>query len=245
MTNVADALGAAGIRRPYEVVDLAQQVGLDLPIGCAMLKRESYGGLNLWGGDRVSTGGVYVKGTLVTRDSYLAYRDLRRRGIIGNQGVGPGQLTSTGYQDEADFLGGCWDWRSNVTVAFRALQNLIRVYGSDGIRRYNGSGPNAEEYRRAILADAASWARVIQGTDPVPVSPPHSTYKGEEMVIRCLAQNGFPNEDFGVGLLSGGHLIGLSGEEKRSALASGLPIVDVNVDTWNYLAAPANGGSPQ
>lgn len=252
MVNVADVIGAPGaggvsngILRSYEVVDIAAQTGLWLPYACAMLKRESYGGRNLWGSDGVATGGAYVKGSIVTKEAYLRYRDLRNSGLIGNQGVGPGQLTARGYQDQADALGGCWDWRCNVTVAFRALSDLVRVFGVDGIRRYNGSGPNAENYRAAVVADAARWDALIRGADPVPTSPPPPRWKGEEMIIRMANVAGLPDEKSGarVGILSGGILIGLSGAEKSSALASGAPIVDVFVETWDWLAQHP-GSSP-
>lgn len=246
MVGVADAIGARGVQRPFEVIDIANQAGLPLPIACAMLRRESYGGYNLWGGDPGPTGGVYIKGSTVTRDAYLAYRDLRNRGIINNQGVGPGQLTARGYQDQADEIGGCWDWRANVTIAFRALGYLYNTYGDDGIRRYNGSGPNAENYRRAILADAATWKFTIDNAVPETVTPPPPPPKkriDDSMILRCMF--GLPNGDIGVAIYSGGRLLGLSGDEKASALACGAPIVDVNIDTWNYLASPARGGSPQ
>lgn len=231
-----------GILRPYEVVELAHQTGLWLPYGCAMLKRESYGGRNLWGGDGVSTGGVYVKGSIVTRDAYLRYRDLRNRGVIGNQGVGPGQLTARGYQDQADAIGGCWDWRCNVTVAFGALSDLVRVFGLDGLRRYNGSGPNAENYRRAVVADAANWNAAIMGADPIRIAPPPPKLKDDEdMIVRVLNVPA-PESDPRVGILSGGRLIGLSGNEKASALASGIGIVDIGAFTWDSIAANQPAG---
>lgn len=158
-------LQKAGIVRPAEVISLAAAAKLPLARAVVMLTKESSGGHNLWGRDGVSTGGVYTKGGPVTRENYLAYRSLAQARVIGRQGVGPCQLTHSSLQDAADRLGGCWDWRSNVTVGFRHLATLQTDYGvRDGFRRYNGSGDRAEEYADKSMALLATWQQRLAPT---------------------------------------------------------------------------------
>jgi hypothetical protein len=154
----ADSLAAWGIVNAPQVVALAAAAGLDLAAACTMLEKESGGGRNLWGSDGVDPAGTYVKGAEVTQAAYLAYRGKLKAGLIGAQGVGPCQLTYPPLQAQADALGGCWDWTSNVTVGFRQLAQLQRQYGTrDGFRRYNGSGPAAEKYADDSMAKLGAW----------------------------------------------------------------------------------------
>src|SRR5690606_10722699 len=110
-----------GLPRADEIVELAAQEGLDLACAVVLLQKES-GGRNVWGHDPVDTGGVYVKGSEVTREAYLEYK---RRNLPA-QGVGPCQLTYKPFQQQADDIGGCWDWRRNVTIGFRILAGYIK-----------------------------------------------------------------------------------------------------------------------
>ena len=154
--TATQVLAAGGILRPAEVVAAAQRAGLELASAATMLEMESGGGRNVWGHDDVDTGGIYTKGSPVTRDAYLRYK--ARRDVLGAQGVGPCQLTYPPLQDQADALAGCWDWSSNVRVGFRHLAELIRAYGDrQGFRRYNGSGPAAENYGRHAVALLGDW----------------------------------------------------------------------------------------
>lgn len=143
MSSLTDGLPRAG-----EIVELAAQEGLDLACAVVLLQKES-GGRNVWGHDPVDTGGVYVKGSEVTREAYLEYK---RRNLPA-QGVGPCQLTYKPFQQQADDIGGCWDWRCNVTIGFRILAGYIKRYGErEAFRRYNGSGPAAERYADDAMA---------------------------------------------------------------------------------------------
>jgi Putative peptidoglycan binding domain len=149
-------LATRGIQRAAEVVELAASAGLDLACAVVMLEKESHGGRNVWGHDAVRTGGIYVKGDVVTESAYLAYK--ARRSELGAQGVGPCQLTWRGFQDMADARGGCWNWSANVAVGFETLAGLIRRYGErEGFRRYNGAGPAAERYADDAMARLAAW----------------------------------------------------------------------------------------
>jgi hypothetical protein len=76
------------------------------------------------------------------------------------QGVGPAQLTWYSLQDEADRRGGCWVPEHNIAVAFSHLAQLIRAHGvTDGLARYNGSGPAAVAYSRDVRAKRDAWRR--------------------------------------------------------------------------------------
>lgn len=163
--GAAETLAAWGILRAPEVVEIAAGAGLELASAATMLEKESSGGLNLWGRDGVQTGGFYVKGSTVTRAAYEAW--LPNRSRLGSQGVGPCQLTYPPLQDQADRLGGCWDWRINVTVGCRHLAGLQRQYGlRDGLRRYNGSGPAAEAYADDAMKRRQKWIDRLGAAGP-------------------------------------------------------------------------------
>lgn len=154
--GAAESLAAWGVLRAAEVVEVAAGAGLELASAAAMLEKESSGGRNVWGSDGVQTGGFYVKGAEVERAAYEAW--LPHRSRLGSQGVGPTQLTYPPLQDQADRLGGCWDWRINLTVGCRHLAALQQQYGvRDGFRRYNGSGSAAERYADDAMAKRARW----------------------------------------------------------------------------------------
>lgn len=182
--NVAETLALWGVRHVDDVLDAAQLAGLSLPLAAALLDQETGGGANVWGSDGVSTGGAYVKGAEVTEASYRAYATLRDAGLIGNQGVGPVQLTSTSFQREADAIGGCWIPRHNMVVGFRLLAGLVRQYGDDGIRRYNGSGPDAERYRDQMLSKIQTWNIILSGSTPVELTKQdRSPARGDDDVM--------------------------------------------------------------
>ncbi|MGL5909413.1 MAG: peptidoglycan-binding domain-containing protein [Phycicoccus sp.] len=167
-------LTAGGILRAGEVVEIAAAVGLPLDRAAVLLAKESAGGRNVWGSDPVATGGAYTKGGPVTEANYRAYRAAQKAGRAGAQGVGPCQLTWRGYQDAADLIGGCWDWRCNVTVGFQTLRDLQREHGvRDGFRRYNGSGRMAERYADDAMARLGRWATLLAP----PPAPPPAPYK--------------------------------------------------------------------
>lgn len=182
--SITATLTAGGILRAAEVVELAAAAKLDLAAAAVLLVKESGGGRNVWGSDGVPTGGTYVKGSAVTREAYLAYK--ARRAELGSQGVGPCQLTWSGYQDQADELGGCWDWRCNVRVGFATLAQLQRQHGTrDGFRRYNGSGPAAERYADDAMAKLADWQARL-GETPTPREDDDDVSPELERMIREL-----------------------------------------------------------
>ena len=139
---------------------LRRHTGLGLAMICALGQQESAHS-NVFGNDPVTP--PQIRGGPVTRARYLAYRTMRRRGL-GMQGVSLFQLTWFTYQDDADKLGGCWRPRFNGLVACRHLRTLIRIHGeARGCMLYNGSGPAAERYSRALRAKRDAWRRTLFG----------------------------------------------------------------------------------
>lgn len=164
----ADILAAGGILRAPEVVELAAAAGLDLAAAAVVLLKESGGGNNVWGHDNVVVApNTYAPGAIVTKPAYLAYRQAVLAGRAGKQGIGPLQLTWLGYVDEADQIQGAWDWRSNVTVGFRALAGLIKNNGMrSGFRHFNGAGPAAEAYADDAMSKYLVWKTRLGTPEP-------------------------------------------------------------------------------
>ena len=139
----------------------ARAAGIKPSLALAMLEQES-GGRNVFGHDPT----IFIGAGAVTKEKYLRYRDARRRS--GNrlmQGVGPMQLTWWEFQDGADRLGGCWIPKYNLRYGYRRLAQLIKSYGKhEGIKRYNGSGQAAENYKRSVLIREQRWHERLHGS---------------------------------------------------------------------------------
>ncbi len=208
-------MGQNGILRPRDTLAAARQVGLPLPLACAVLEKESSGGQNVFGHDGVANpikspqGGVLE----VTKDLYLQYKEYRRKGM-GMQGVGPTQLTWWELQDHADTRGGCWDWMTNAVVGFEHLRDLVKRNGLRlGGAVFNG-GPHPNQtalgYGDDLVARTGKWRALLgaPGT-PVPAGllarpalaqtrrPPTPTPTGPtgaDLVRLCAGQVGDPYE---------------------------------------------------
>lgn len=129
-----------------------------LPRCLALLENES-AGENIYGREGALPA---LWGTHVTEANYREYETARSRGE-GNNGVGPCQLTSTGYQVEADNLGGCWVPKHNMQVGFSILHQLILRRGVwGGFESYNGSGPPAEAYANRAVGRAEAWEQRLR-----------------------------------------------------------------------------------
>ena len=162
--------GRVSIADPRTTLRIARRVNrkrgaMPLSRACALLEKETGGGRNVFGHD---PGGAVVGGA-VTRETYRTYLDRVRRGVGRRQGVGPTQLTSAGYQDEADRHGGCWRPNINMYVGFSALAANIKQHGvHGGMRRYNGSGPRAEAYAHDLRAKEAKWRAYFEAVSRAP-----------------------------------------------------------------------------
>ncbi len=129
---------------------------------CAVLEVET-GFQNVFGHDAVRNPVKSPpRGLLaVTEDRYKQYLHFRRQGL-GNQGVGPMQLTSPGLQDRADALGGCWKVDPNVRVGVEYLAGNIQRLGLyRGVAAYNGSTAYADK----VLPLEKKWRAKLGSAD--------------------------------------------------------------------------------
>jgi hypothetical protein len=166
--GLARAIRANGGRFEAIVVREARRSRLPVALACAVLEKET-GFRNVFGHDAVRNPVKSPPGGLlaVTRDNYRRYLHHRRQGL-GNQGVGPMQLTSPGLQDRADQLGGCWQPGPNIRVGLEFLAGNIRRLGlRAGVVAYNGSGPAAQRYADNVLARARVWDKRLRAARPV------------------------------------------------------------------------------
>jgi murein DD-endopeptidase MepM/ murein hydrolase activator NlpD len=157
------ALRKAGARYEDAIVREARRHGVPVSLVCAVLEVET-GFQNVYGHDAVRNPikspprGLKV----VTEESYKQYLHFRRQGL-GNQGVGPMQLTSPGLQDRADTLGGCWRVDPNLRVGVEYLAGNIQRLGLyRGVAAYNGSTAYADK----VLPLEKKWrAKLGSATD--------------------------------------------------------------------------------
>ncbi len=164
---IARAIRAHGGRYEAVVVREARRVRLPIALACAIVEKET-GFRNVFGHDAVRNPIKSPPGGLlaVTRENYAQYLEHRRQGL-GNQGVGPMQLTSPGLQDRADQLGGCWQPGPNIRVGLEFLAGNIRRMGlRPGVVAYNGSGPAAQRYGDDVLARARLWEQRLRDARP-------------------------------------------------------------------------------
>lgn len=163
----SSVLAAGGILRAAEVVSIAASADLELAAAATLLMKESGGGRNVWGHDRVTVApNTYVKGGPVTQSNYAAYIAAVKAGRAGRQGCGPTQLTFGPFQQRADDAGGCWRWEVNCRVGFEILADHIRRRGvQDGFRAYNGSGRAAEAYGRDAKTKYDAWRVELEEDD--------------------------------------------------------------------------------
>lgn len=139
----------AGIKRPYLVMRVCDEVGLPFFAACAMLEKETAGGQNIFGHDPT----IFAGAGKVTKKKYLAYKKQRQAGK-GMQGVGPCQLTWWEFQDQADALGGCWKPANNMRVGFRLLRDYRKGRSWEAVgTKYNG----AESYGRDFAAKCEKY----------------------------------------------------------------------------------------
>jgi len=157
---LAAALRKAGARYETEIVREAKRSGLQVSLICAVLEVET-GFRNVFGHDAVRNPIKSPPGGLleVTADLYSKYLGFRRQGL-GNQGVGPMQLTSPWLQDRADALGGCWNVAANIRAGVEFLAGNIRRLGlHQGVAAYNGSTAYADQ----VLPLEKRWRAKLGG----------------------------------------------------------------------------------
>jgi murein DD-endopeptidase MepM/ murein hydrolase activator NlpD len=154
------ALRAAGARYEDAIVRESKRYGVPVSLVCAVLEVET-GFQNVFGHDDVRNPiKSPPRGLLaVTEARYRQYLKFRHAGL-GNQGVGPMQLTSPGLQDRADALGGCWKVDPNIRVGVEYLAGNIQRLGlRRGVIAYNG----AEAYADLVFPRERKWRERLGG----------------------------------------------------------------------------------
>jgi hypothetical protein len=152
-------VAAYGVRNAQAIVHAQANPEIRAPAlsNClGMIENESHG-YNEFGGEGTACPTAWREGP-VTRFRYTVYKI--RRGLgFSNNGVGPTQLTSTSYQQEAERRGGCWIPLHNCEVGFQLLGTLLRAVSdpADGFAAYNGSGPAADAYGARAVEYATIW----------------------------------------------------------------------------------------
>jgi hypothetical protein len=143
-----------GLVHTYAAIDAAKNAGLNTALAFALLEQES-GGRNIFGHDPT----IFKGAGVVTEAKYKEYKRLRiqsKNKLM--QGVGPLQLTWWEFQDAADRAGGCWKVKVNLQVGYSHLAALIKELGwKNGIKRYNGSGPQADIYFNNLQFKYEQW----------------------------------------------------------------------------------------
>lgn len=192
MTTLQTIMRANGIvADPDLVLAACTKSGLAPSIMCAKLMRESGGGRNVFGSDRVAypTSGAYTKSTkTVTRAAVQAYLKWRGAGPAAGRGgrqngVGPSQLTWWTLQDEAERRGGLHLPGPNLDVGAAEFKRLLDKADGDlraAAGEYNGGirwreYGAAVEYAEWMVTQSARWQTLLNGSgSTLPATAPGS-----------------------------------------------------------------------
>jgi murein DD-endopeptidase MepM/ murein hydrolase activator NlpD len=145
-SSLEATLRRAGVRWPDIIARECERHGLPASLVLAVIEVET-GFRNVFGHDAVRNPVRSPAGGLkeVTEAEYKRYLQFRAQGL-GNQGVGPMQLTSPGLQDRADALGGCWKVGPNIRVGCELLAGNIQRLGlRAGVIAYHGGAAYADK----------------------------------------------------------------------------------------------------
>ena len=146
------------------IVQEARSAGISLSLACALVEQES-SFENVFGNDHDRVHPELdnpVRKGAVSKARYLELRRFVARGFHSN-GVGLTQLTSVGFLDSADQLGGGWKPKHQLRVGFQTLAGLIRHFGADerkGLVAYNAGPGNIAgglDYADAVLERKRKW----------------------------------------------------------------------------------------
>jgi tellurite resistance protein len=166
--RIAALIRRHGGRYEDEIIAASRATKVPVALLCAMIETET-GFQNVFGGDNVpnpikSRGRPYLK---VTKPLYQEYLRNRKKGL-GQQGVGPMQLTTASYQDRADKLGGCWKPGPNIMVGAQVLVEKTRAVGGgvrNGVKAYNSWSPAGDDYAdKLVMPRYAKWKERLGGS---------------------------------------------------------------------------------
>lgn len=139
------------------------KVGIPLPQACALLSMES-GGENIYGHDVGAAMSVPNKNIRVTESNYKTFRHLVIDLHHTSNGVGPCQITWSGYFPDMEKKGlKPWVPYDNMRYGFSILNGNHTNLGSwqQAAARYNGSGTQAIEYGRVYMDRLAMWEHLL------------------------------------------------------------------------------------
>ena len=166
--RIAALIRRHGGRYEQEIIAASRATKVPVALLCAMIETET-GFQNVFGGDNVanpikSRGRPYLK---VTKPLYQEYLRNRKKGL-GQQGVGPMQLTTGSYQDRADKLGGCWKPGPNIMVGAQVLVEKTRAVGGgvrNGVKAYNSWSAAGDHYAdKLVMPRYAKWKERLGGS---------------------------------------------------------------------------------
>jgi len=166
--RIAALIRRHGGRYEQEIIAASRATKVPVALLCAMIETET-GFQNVFGSDNVanpikSRGRPFLK---VTKPLYQEYLRNRRKGL-GQQGVGPMQLTTGSYQDRADKLGGCWKPGPNIMVGAQVLVEKTRTVGGgvrNGVKAYNSWSEAGDHYAdKLVMPRYRQWKERLGGS---------------------------------------------------------------------------------
>jgi Transglycosylase SLT domain len=152
-----------GKRNSLRLVWEAHDAGISVSLACALVEQESSFD-NVFGHDHDPAHPALdnpVRGGAVTEARYRALRRFVAGGFHSN-GVGLTQLTSVGFLDQADAIGGAWKPKHQLRVGFRTVAGHIHHFGDErkGLAAYNAGPGNVEGglgYADSVLELKRKW----------------------------------------------------------------------------------------
>lgn len=150
-----------GGRYGYRIVTAADRAGIPVSLACALVEQES-DFRNIFGCDLGNRSSAPWCRQDVTRERVQDLLHYVAHGGPSN-GVGLTQLTSIGFIQRAEAMGGAHLPKHQLSVGFAILEALIRRYGErQGIGAYNGGAGNPQwGYADQVLSRKARWKRVL------------------------------------------------------------------------------------
>ena len=174
--RIAALIRRHGGRFEDEIIAASRATKVPVALLCAIIETETEF-QNVFGGDNVanpikSRGRPFLK---VTKPLYQEYLRNRKKGL-GQQGVGPMQLTTGSYQDRADKLGGCWKPGPNIMVGAQVLVEKTRRVGGglrNGVKAYNSWSAAGDAYAdKLVMPRYRKWQERLGGSaGPAPSGP--------------------------------------------------------------------------
>lgn len=187
MARAVDIIAAEGVQNADAIVRAAVSVGLEVAIAAAIIQKES-NGANIYGHDR---GGVFSSiGLGKPADNRVTeqnFRDFTRRVANGetSNGVGPAQITYSGYFPQAEREGlKLWLAEDNIRFGLRLFASHLRGSGDlvEAGRAYNG----ARQYGVDLANMVGAWRDRLEGAS-IEVTENSSAPSGTEALRKRRA----------------------------------------------------------